>query len=204
MPVTQPAASRIPILEVPVSVAILLINPKYPHNVAATLRAGAILGASELFWTGSRVAHPDNWPEGTRMPREERQGYEKYCKLTWLGDHPTRPVDLATVELFHDRPAQRYIPVCVEKLPGAEDARVFSHPRHALYVFGPEDGDVPKGVRHACHAFVEIPSAIDMRSPLNLSHAVAVMLYARMAASLHGLTPVPAYSAHGDTWLDGV
>jgi tRNA(Leu) C34 or U34 (ribose-2'-O)-methylase TrmL len=51
----------------------------------------------------------------------------------------------------------------------------------ALYVFGLEDGDVPKGVRHACHRFVRIPAADPHeRTPYNLAFSVGAVLYDRL------------------------
>jgi tRNA C32,U32 (ribose-2'-O)-methylase TrmJ len=64
---------------------VLLIDPKYPHNVGNALRACAVLGASELLWTGSRVRHPDRWGPGERLPREERLRDYRSVVLTHAG-----------------------------------------------------------------------------------------------------------------------
>ena len=73
------------------------------------------------------------------------------------------------------------VPVCVEITDGAEDLRDFVHPDKALYVFGPEDGDVPKGIRHVCHRFVRIPAADPHeRTPYNLAFSVGAVLYDRL------------------------
>jgi tRNA C32,U32 (ribose-2'-O)-methylase TrmJ len=48
--------------------AVLLINPKSPHNVGKALRAASVFGAKSLVWTGSRV----NLSRYERVPREER------------------------------------------------------------------------------------------------------------------------------------
>jgi tRNA(Leu) C34 or U34 (ribose-2'-O)-methylase TrmL len=61
----------------------------------------------------------------------------------------------------------------------AERLDEFVHPENAVYVFGPEDGGVPKGARHVCHRFVCIPTLND--GPLNLAAAVNVVLYDRLA-----------------------
>jgi tRNA(Leu) C34 or U34 (ribose-2'-O)-methylase TrmL len=53
------------------------------------------------------------------------------------------------------------------------------HPDQVVYVFGPEDGHVPKRFRASCHRFVSIPTAND--GPLNLAAAVNVVLYDRAA-----------------------
>src|SRR5262249_41512639 len=84
------------------------------------------------------------------LPREERMKCYRNTQLRQLGESGLTRID--------DLEAGS-VPVCVEITDGAEDLRDFVHPDKALYVFGPEDGDVPKGIRHACHRFVRIPAA---------------------------------------------
>jgi tRNA(Leu) C34 or U34 (ribose-2'-O)-methylase TrmL len=76
---------------------------------------------------------------------------------------------------------QDYTPICVELVRGAQQLPAFTHPENAIYVFGPEDGDVPKGIRHICHNFVIIPG----KGCLNLAAAVNVVLYDRAAKNSH-------------------
>jgi tRNA(Leu) C34 or U34 (ribose-2'-O)-methylase TrmL len=66
-------------------------------------------------------------------------------------------------------------PVAVELRPDAESLVTFEHPGEALYVFGPEDGSLPKPVRLRCHPFVVIPT----HHCLSLAAAVNVVLYDR-------------------------
>lgn len=73
--------------------------------------------------------------------------------------------------------AEGLVPVAIEVLPGAVPLHEFVHPPDAVYVFGPEDGTIPKGVRHACHHFVWIASP--NRTPLNLAAALNVVLHDR-------------------------
>jgi tRNA C32,U32 (ribose-2'-O)-methylase TrmJ len=57
--------------------AIILINPKSPHNVGKALRAASIFGAKSLVWTGARV----DLSQYDRLPREERM---KGCRpVVW-------------------------------------------------------------------------------------------------------------------------
>ena len=154
------------------SAAVLLIDPHFPHNVGNALRACALLGAGTLYWTGNRVPPPDRWPEGARLPREERMKCYRNTQLRHLAGSSLAHID--------DLEAGS-VPVCVEITDGAEDLRDFVHPDEALYVFGPEDGDVPKGVRHACHRFVRIPAADPHeRTPYNLAFSVGAVLYDRL------------------------
>ena len=53
---------------------VVLIDPKYPHNVGATIRACSCFGVDSLVWTGSRIQISTY----ERLPREERmKGYRR-------------------------------------------------------------------------------------------------------------------------------
>jgi tRNA(Leu) C34 or U34 (ribose-2'-O)-methylase TrmL len=150
--------------------SVLLIDPKYAHNLGAVVRACAVFGARELRWTGDRATR-----DMDRLPREER-----------LHDY-RRKVDFAAVsQPLAERPVDLWTrhgsitPVAVEVLDSAEPLTTFVHPQRAVYVFGPEDGGLPKGIRNACHRFVTIPAD----GCLNLSAAVNVVLYDRMTKAL--------------------
>jgi tRNA(Leu) C34 or U34 (ribose-2'-O)-methylase TrmL len=77
--------------------------------------------------------------------------------------------------VFERFPRDSVTPVAVELLPHSESLVDFEHPEDALYVFGPEDGGLPKPVRLLCHRFVSIPT----HHCLNLAAAVNVVLYDR-------------------------
>jgi hypothetical protein len=82
--------------------AVILINPKSPHNVGKALRAASIFGAKALVWTGTRV----DLGQYDRLPREERmKGFAsvEFC----VNDRP--------FDLFPEA-----TPVCVELLESAE------------------------------------------------------------------------------------
>ncbi|HEY7731768.1 MAG TPA: TrmH family RNA methyltransferase [Gaiellaceae bacterium] len=154
-------------------IAILLLDPKYPHNVGGALRAAACFGGSTLAWTGERVADPERWPPGARLPREERLRAYRHVRIERHDDEGCR----ALVD-------DGRVPVAVERRAQAERLVDFVHPERALYVFGPEDGSIDKGWLHACHRFVCIPTVND--GPLNLAAAVNVVLYDRLAKQLQG------------------
>lgn len=142
--------------------AIILCNPKYGHNVGGVLRMASCFNVRQLWWTGHRVTM--NVPRGERLPREERMK------------------DYASVEVYpeQDRPFDAFdtdvTPVGVELIKGAQLLPHFEHPKNPVYVFGPEDGSIPGGMRAFCHQFVAIPTA----HCLNLANAVGLVLYDRL------------------------
>lgn len=146
--------------------AVVLINPKYLHNVGQTVRALSCFGVEQLWWSGARGLRA--LEKLDRLPREERmRGY-------------------AEVAILHaDRPLEAYegsgvTPVAVELLPGSESLVHFEHPENAVYVFGPEDGSIDQGTRRHCHRFVQIPTT----HCVNLSAAVYIVLYDRLLKSI--------------------
>lgn len=159
---------------------MVLIDPKYPHNVGGAYRVSAAFDVKQLWYTGTRAE--TQWRADGRLPREERLRAHRHVGLyrgegRFLGQFPG-----ATI-------------VAVEVHPTAEVLTYFEHPENAVYVFGPEDGSIPKGIRNACHRFVVIPSD----TALNLYSAVtSILLHRRITRQLAGLEPVrPAYAAMG-------
>lgn len=153
--------------------AIVLINPKYEHNVGAVLRACSCWGVPTLRWSGDRVNFDDR---RGRIPREERmKGY--------------RDVDWARTQ----KPLEGLAgtPVVVEVRENAECLTTFEHPEDAVYVFGPEDGSVPRPYLALGHRFLFIPT----HHCLNLSAAVNVVLaHRRFSRQLAGLEEITTLS----------
>lgn len=143
--------------------AVILINPKFSHNVGGVLRACSCFGIKTLWWTGNRVVIDK--AKGERLPREERM--KGFRDVRWgRCQYPfNEPVGIG----------KSPVPVAVELHKTAESLTDFEHPENAVYVFGPEDGGIPKAIRTLCHRFVFIPS----HHCLNLSAAVNVILYDR-------------------------
>ena len=140
--------------------SLVLCDPKFPHNVGATVRAASCFGVGEVWITGTRLAVDVR--AAARIPREERmRDYREVALILHA-----RPLELA--------PAGA-VPVAVELLPGAENLTTFEHPGDAVYVFGPEDGSIPGPLRGRCHRRVFIPT----RHCVNLAAAVYLVLYDR-------------------------
>jgi len=151
--------------------SVVLVNPKHPANLGQAWRACSGFGVEQLWFTGDRMFRA--CAGLTRLPREERM--KGYKDVTVIHD-----------DRFLDRFDSPVIPVCVEVMHGAEDLTTFAHPKNALYIFGPEDGSVPKWLHYHCHRFLGIPTD----HCLNLAAAVCTILYDRRAKRvLAGLEP---------------
>ena len=103
------------------SPAVVLIDPKYAHNVGMVVRLASCYGFRQVWFTGERVSLDISFRK--RLPREERmKGY-------------------ADVEIInYDYPFEQFesvVPVAIEVRKGAEPLHAFEHPPNAVYVFGP-------------------------------------------------------------------
>src|SRR5207247_1378414 len=89
------------------------------------------------------TSHSATRGKGQRLPREERmKGYKE--------------VQMIHYDYFFDRFPADTTPVAVEVRASAEPLHSFVHPDNALYVFGPEDGSIPKALLSHCHRFLVI------------------------------------------------
>jgi tRNA(Leu) C34 or U34 (ribose-2'-O)-methylase TrmL len=158
---------------------IILQDVKYPHNLAAAIRAAACFSASHVVWTGERFSFGDR----DRLPREERmKGYRSVTVV-----ERQRPFDWLRQEWQPFDPPET---VCVELTPSAAPLWTFDHPEDAAYVFGPEDGHVSKAFRARCRRFIYIPA----HHCLNLAAAVNVVLAHRAAQRGEFRSPVETES----------
>lgn len=149
--------------------AVALMNPRFPHNVGAAVRAASCFGVSQVWWTGDRVSFAMEGKK--RLPREERmKGY--------------KDVELRQYDSFLDQFDDTVVPVAVELRHNSEQLPVFEHPENALYVFGPEDGSIPSPILRHCRRFVVIPT----RHCVNLAAAVYLVLYDRLVKSNPNVT----------------
>lgn len=148
--------------------AIVLHEPKYPHNVGQVVRLASAYGVGQVWYSGDRIRRA----LGDRLPREERM--RRYADVMLI-NHPDPLTRLLAA-------VPRACPVAVELRPNSENLVDFVHPDECegmppVYVFGPEDGSLPGPIVKRCHRFVVIPSF----ECLNLATSVATILYDRMA-----------------------
>ena len=147
---------------VPQTPSIVMADPRYPHNVGAAIRAASCYDVTQVWLTGRRVV--DLVLDSKRIPREERmKGFES---VDIVLDPKGRPFDYF---------GKGVTPVAVELLEGSENLIGFEHPENPIYVFGPEDGSIPKSWRPRCHRRIFLPT----RHCTNLAAAVYTVLYDR-------------------------
>lgn len=134
--------------------AIGLINTKTEANVGGALRACSCYGAALVAIQGKR--------------------YQKEAT-----DTPSSWMHIPTIQTEHLRDVIPYdcVPVAIEITEDARSLIHFTHPERAFYIFGPEDGSIPKEVLSWCKFVVKIPTKYCM----NLASTVNVVLYDRLA-----------------------
>lgn len=137
---------------------IILQRPKFPENIAAALRSAHAFGADLVMLWDPRCEEHKWRKHAANTPKAHRHMPIVICDdLTW-------PVG-----------GQRVI---VERTPESDPLPTFQHPSSAVYVFGPEDGNVSGDALAYAHGrALEIPTQFS----LNLAHAVTTVLYDRSA-----------------------
>lgn len=136
-----------------------LFNPKSPSNVGAVLRAAGCYSAKEVFYTGERFNRASKYQTDTK---------------NMSAQIPLRQTD----DLLNGLPEGASL-VCVELVEGAISLPKFEHPKHAVYIFGPEDGSLPQALIDQADAVVYVPTI----GCMNLAASVNVVLYDRLAKS---------------------
>jgi tRNA(Leu) C34 or U34 (ribose-2'-O)-methylase TrmL len=171
--------------------AVVMINTKFAVNAARALRNCAAYGVGQLWITGDRWAEGWVSPKGKpRPPREERmKGY-------------------ASVRLYRcEQPLRAFengngTPVAVEIDQTAEPMAFFEFPEDPVFVFGPEDGSIPKGIRTACYRKLVLPT----RHCVNLADAVGQTLISwhlwKQRNGLEAVLPSDAMLDEERGWLD--
>lgn len=136
-----------------------LLDPKTPTNVGAIMRAAGCYEASDVRYTGERFGYASRYHTDT--------------------NHVTGKVPLIHVDdLLAGLPDGMKV-ICVELAEGATPLPEFTHPSHAIYIFGPEDGSIPQDVIDAADSVVYIPTI----GCMNLAATVNVLLYDRLSKS---------------------
>lgn len=146
-------------------VSIGLINPKDAQNVGSVLRAIGCYQANDVYFTGNR--------------------YEYALKHNTDTHNVARSSLISKVDSMVEARDQNMPEgtkiVCVELVEGAIPLPDYQHPENALYVFGPEDGNLKQSIVNAADEVVYIPTV----GCMNLAATVNVLLYDRLAKTQH-------------------
>lgn len=135
-----------------------LYHPKNAINVGSVLRAAGCYEARFIAVMGAR--------------------YKRSCTDT---QKQIRHIPLFHVDSLRDATPFDCIPVAIEIAESATSLVDYVHPERALYIFGPEDGSLPRSVIDYCAHVVRVPTAHCM----NLAATVNVVLYDRLAKGLN-------------------
>lgn len=140
--------------------AVVMIDTKYAVNASRALRNCSAYGVGQLWITGDRWAQGWRSAKGKpRAPREERmKGY---------GD-----VDVVRCDMPLDAFGDWSGCIGVEIDQTAESIAFFEFPPDPVFVFGPEDGGLPKSIRACCRRKLILPT----RHCVNLADAVGQTL----------------------------
>ncbi len=133
--------------------SIILSNPKFSINLMMTVKLASCYGVEQVWYTGNRLE---------KSKRMQSQSGNK-------------EVDIINYDSPFDFMPKQAVPVAVEVRESSEPLHYFEHPENAIYIFGQEDGNIPKSFLNLCHRFVVIPS----RHCLNLANSVATILWDR-------------------------
>ncbi|MBH0020917.1 RNA methyltransferase [Pseudoalteromonas sp. SWXJ133] len=134
-----------------------LINPKSPTNVGGVLRAAGCYDAKQVFFTGNRYLNAKKFHTDTKNVLER--------------------IPLTETDSLEVVKPQGATVVVIELIEGATPLPEFKHPENAFYIFGPEDGSIPKDILKWCDEVVYIPTI----GCMNLAATCNVVLYDRLA-----------------------
>ena len=146
-------------------VSIGLINPKDAQNVGSVLRAIGCYQANDVYFTGNRY-------EYALKHNTDTHNVARSSLISKVG---------TMVEARDQNMPEGTKIVCVELVEGAIPLPDYQHPENALYVFGPEDGNLKQSIVNAADEVVYIPTV----GCMNLAATVNVLLYDRLAKTQH-------------------
>ena len=128
-------------------------NPKFSENIGTLLRSAHCFGASFIFSIG-------------RIPK---------CPMNTLKTERHIPVyNYDSYDSFFETKPKECKVIGVEITSEATDIRNFKHPKSAVYIMGPENGNL--SILEECHDIIYIPTF----HCLNVSIAGSIVMYDRI------------------------
>ncbi|CAL1172584.1 unnamed protein product [Cladocopium goreaui] len=159
--------------KVPSPSVVLLHHVRFAHNVGAALRCAQLLGAQGTVLLGGVAEQASRFEEALRISMAQRHQWRLRVAAT------ATPATMQVLDAFK---RYNYTRICVE----TDTAGLSSPPTSlqqanlcgaAAFVFGAEDVGVPFEVAESCDELISIPTL--GKGSLNISHAVALVLYER-------------------------
>jgi len=147
-------------------VSIGLINPKDAQNVGSVLRAIGCYQANDVYYTGNRYAYALKHNTDTHNIQSQTDIKKVDDLLSVPAEHMSADTKI----------------VCIELVEGATPLPEFEHPDSALYILGPEDGNISQKIIDQADEVVYIPTI----GCMNLAATANVVLYDRLAKSHRG------------------
>lgn len=127
---------------------------KNTMNVGTLWRGASCFGASFIFTIGRRI-------------KRQSSDTHNAAKHIPLHEYPNRE------SFFQNRPKNCQL-VGIEV--DGQNIVDFVHPERAIYVLGPEDGDLSPGIRNLCSYIISIPT----KNCLNVSQAGSIVMFDRV------------------------
>lgn len=140
--------------------AVGLWNPKYDGNVGGTIRSAGLFDCRLVVIGGHRLKI------NGRIERTDTRKAHRHVPVVWSEN----PLDA----IPHESTV-----VAIEMSKHSKCLTTFEHPESAFYLFGSEDGGIPRNVQDICDHVISIPVG-----SINLASAVSIVLYDRMMKSL--------------------
>lgn len=137
--------------------AIGLVNPKTNLNVGMATRAAGCYQAAMVAVQGKRFHEAKTDPSSS-----------------WRHFPLIQTDDLMSVIPYD------CVPVAVEFIKESTSLPTYVHPERAFYIFGPEDGSIPKEIMKRCRDVIYVPT----QQCMNLAATVNVILYDRLAKQM--------------------
>lgn len=147
--------------------AIGIEYSKKEVNVGTLLRSALNFGASMVFTIGRR--------------------YSVQCSDTARSERHIPVMHFESWDQYREHAPMDWVPVAVELSPGATPLARFVHPRRAVYLLGPEDGNLSEGALSLCKYRVVIPTV----RCINVAVAGSIVMYDR-AAKVENAMAIPA------------
>jgi len=166
------------------NISVILQKPKYAGNIGAAARAAKNMGISNLVVAGSA-----KYDQEEIKKRSTHLAADVVEKIKYVDDIRAALDKFSYIVGTTARKGAARGPFFTPRTIAEKITAVSQNNKVAL-MFGPEDTGLTNDELRYCHAVVVIPSSRKFTS-LNLSHAVMIMCYEILLASLPACAEIP-------------